>query len=342
MKKIQKILSDGQPIITFYFAENKSNSAIESASIKLKAPAKINLNLNILGKRADNYHELETIMQSIAIFDDLQLKIQKAKGKSQITIQTNIDLAIEPQNNLAYRAAILFLKHFNLSCNLEIELKKNIPMAAGLAGGSTDAATVLLALFYFVQAEQSTEIFQVKLPEITHEDLFLLAEKLGADVPFCLFQGTALCLSKGEIIHPLNDFVNRPLLIYHPPIEVLTKEAFAYIKAKPYQENCSRNQLEAKIAAYAQLLLSENLSALNCFKNDFSEFLFHKHPELAEIFTLFSQSKAEFIRFTGSGPTIFALYASYQERDTAYQFLKDKFSTGKLFSTYTCRRLYQP
>ncbi len=342
MKKIQKISSDQQPIITLNLAENTSDFTLESASISLKAPAKINLNLNILGKRTDHYHELETIMQSIAIFDHLYLKIRKAQNISKIKLHTNVDLAIEPQNNLAYRAAALFLEQFNLHCDLEMILKKNIPAAAGLAGGSTDAAAVLLALFYLLQDEQAGEIFQNKTNQVTYEDLFPVAEKLGADVPFCLFQGTALCLGKGERMYALNDFANQPLLLYNPPLEVFTKEAFAYLAAEPYVENAVSNHLQAKMRHFNQLLSSANLKSLKSFKNDFSEFLFYKYPDLIEIFTLFKQSKAEFVRFTGSGPTLFAIYASYQERDKAYRLLKDKLPAGKLFSTYTCKRLYEP
>lgn len=336
MKKTQIILND-----------EKSNSNIavtndaSQATIRIKAPAKINLNLNILGKRKDGYHELDTIMQSVAIFDILEITIKKSDSIS-IDVLMTPPISLQTKDNLVYKAANLFLETFNLSCAVHIHLEKHIPMAAGLAGGSTDAAAVLLALYILYKEERTKHFFKAEQnKKIIFDELLPLAEQLGADVPFCLVQGTALCEGKGEIITPLENFDQIPLLLFNPNISVYTKEAFSYINAAPYENKSTDIERINRIKNLNQILQAGDFNHFSTFKNDFSEYLFSAYPKLNSIFQLIEKTNCKFVRFTGSGPTIFALYENIESRNSAFSFLQKELTDGRLFSAETCLSVYK-
>ncbi|NLM20043.1 MAG: hypothetical protein GX217_08530 [Clostridiaceae bacterium] len=355
MNKIHTIFSNQQA--------NKIRVNHEQAHCKLRAQAKINLSLKILGKRPDNYHQLHSIMQTLALHDIVELTLKPLNS----TAETNISLISNNCNlscgmeNIAYRSAKLFLEHFHLKANLTISLIKNISLAAGLAGGSANGAAVLRGLANLYNNPQSRLFFQPissasqnnsqstsdvidsthllqnksrnQNPIISQAKLLEIAGKIGADVSFCLHRGTALCEGIGEIISPLDSFSERPVLIYNPPETILTANAFNALNAHPLTRLKLANR--ETLNNYNQII-STGLKSMNkYFSNDFTSTILYKHPHLQDICHAFCQTGSQFVRFTGSGPTIFAIYDSYTERDQALQLLEESDFPGKFTATYT-------
>jgi len=158
--------------------------------MKVKAYGKVNLVLDIIGKREDGYHLLRMIMQTVNIYDELTFN----KGEEGIHITSNKDFVPTDNKNLVYKAIELFCDTYEVKREIEVHIEKNIPVEAGMAGGSTDAAAALRAM---------RDIYR---PDIRNEELRLLGVKLGADVPYCIEGGTALCEGIGEVITSLKDF----------------------------------------------------------------------------------------------------------------------------------------
>ena len=174
--------------------------------LSLKAHAKINLALDVIGKRPDGFHEVAMIMQSVSLHDTVALSL----GGDAISLVCNrADLPCD-HTNLAFRAATLLRQECGVSQGVHIELTKRIPMAAGLAGGSTDAAAVLKGL---------NVLWKLAL---SPDELETLAARLGSDVPFCLWGGTTLATGRGEILEPLPDFAGYGVVLANPPLAVST------------------------------------------------------------------------------------------------------------------------
>lgn len=180
------------------------------------AAAKLNLSLDVLGKRADGYHELKSVMQTLSICDVVEAELAR---ETKVTA-TDTALACD-ESNLAWRAYQLMRDEFGLDAGLAIRLEKHIPLGGGLAGGSTDAAQVLLAV---------NELFQLALPQ---ERLLALAQKLGADVPFCLLGGTALAGGVGEQLQPLERSPELRLVLVNPGFAVPTADVYRCFDTLP-------------------------------------------------------------------------------------------------------------
>jgi len=314
----------------------------EQAHCKLRAQAKINLSLKILGKRPDNYHQLHSIMQTLALHDVIELTLKPSNHAQETSISLfsdNTSLKCKTEN-IAYRSAKHFLEHFQSKANLEISLVKNIPLAAGLAGGSADGAAVLRGLANLYNNPQSRMFFQPVNSanqnldqKISQDELLEIAVKIGADVPFCLHRGTALCEGIGEIISPLDSFSERPVLIYNPAEAILTADAFKLINADPLNELKLANQ---ETLNYYNQIIRTGLKSMNKhFFNDFTATILHQYPHLQDVCHAIQQTGSQFVRFTGSGPTIFAIYDSYVERDQALQLLEKSEFPGTFTATYT-------
>ncbi|MBP3880090.1 MAG: 4-(cytidine 5'-diphospho)-2-C-methyl-D-erythritol kinase, partial [Lachnospiraceae bacterium] len=183
----------------------------------LRAFAKINLGLDVIRKRPDGYHDLRMIMQMTGMYDRVSLR--GIPGGHGIKLQTNLPYIPSDQRNLAYRAASLLMEEFGVTDGLSVRLEKFIPVAAGLAGGSTDAAAVLIGV---------NELFKLGLSE---KELMERGVKIGADVPYCILQGTALAEGIGEVLTPLPDMPSCSILLAKPPINVSTKEVYGALKA---------------------------------------------------------------------------------------------------------------
>ena len=180
-------------------------------SIWINAPAKINLALDVLRRREDGYHEVRMIMQSIRLFDRLTLE---RTNKSGITLSSNLSFLPNDENNLVYRAADLLRQEFGITDGLQIRLEKRIPVAAGMAGGSTDAASCMLAL---------NKLYDLGL---SNEELQQRGVTLGDDIPYCIMRGTALSEGIGEILTPIAPAPDCHILIVKPGIHVSTKSVY--------------------------------------------------------------------------------------------------------------------
>ena len=183
--------------------------------ISVKALAKINLGLDVVRRREDGYHEVKMIMQTIHLFDRVQLKKKK---EAEVTLRTNLSFLPVDENNLAYRAAEMLRTEFDIKEGVEINLEKHIPVAAGMAGGSTDGAAVLYAM---------NEMFELGLSK---QMLMDRGVKLGADVPYCIMRGTALAEGIGEKLTQLPPMVKCPVLIAKPQISVSTRYVYEHLQ----------------------------------------------------------------------------------------------------------------
>ena len=258
--------------------------------IKENARAKINLTLDILGVREDGYHKLSTIMQTIALADDLELKkssgiilkmdASKIKGGEKISVD---------EKNLAWRAAVEFQKFCGKDLGVEISLIKKIPVAAGLAGGSTDAAAVIRGM---------NRLYELNL---TERELCTIGERVGSDVPFCIIGGTCLAEGRGEFLTKLAPMKNFSVVLAKPDGEIST--AWAY---KTYDENPAEvHPPNAEIIA--QLKRGEYDAAFKNFSNVFEAVAIKKIPAVAELKNKMLTAGAKVALMSGSGATVFAL-----------------------------------
>ena len=183
--------------------------------ISVKALAKVNLGLDVVRKRPDGYHEVRMIMQTIHLFDRLEITRNQS---GRITMSTNLAFLPTNENTLVYKAAALLKEEFDIGDGIDVKLHKHIPVAAGMAGGSTDAAAVLYGM---------NRIFDLGLSK---EDLMTRGVKLGADVPYCIMRGTALAEGIGEKLSALPPMVKCPVLIAKPQIGVSTKFVYENLK----------------------------------------------------------------------------------------------------------------
>lgn len=249
------------------------------------APAKLNLVLEVLGKRDDGYHEIRSIVQAINLYDVLSLE-----PASKISLECN-ELVLQTQDNLVIRAAELLRKSFNYTKGAKISLKKQIPWSAGLGGGSSDAAATLLAL---------NELWKLNLKA---PDLLKLAEELGSDVPFFIHKGTALIEGRGEKVIPLppqsstNWFVL--LLPSLPQMPDKTKQAYSHLKSQHY----TRGQYSSKTMEMWSESGEMNPSLLF---NVFDAVAFDTFPGIEVYWKGLEQVGATNIHLAGSGPALFA------------------------------------
>lgn len=254
--------------------------------IERKAYGKINLSLDVIGKRDNGYHEVEMVMQSVSLSDTVIIK----KTQTGITLRTNREELPLNESNIAYQAAALMKEYFNLPGGVEITLEKNIPIAAGMAGGSSDAAAVLLGM---------KELFQLEASKETMEKLGL---SLGADVPFCLRGKTALATGIGEILTPLTPLCDCSILISKPNFGVSTKEVYESFDAAV---KITHPQTKALIEAINKKDLPQIATQM---ENVLEAVTVKKYPEIAELKKLMLEEGALGSMMTGSGPTVFGLF----------------------------------
>jgi len=263
--------------------------------VRIPAYAKINLRLEILGKRADGYHELRTIFQTVSLHDTLTFRPSRGAGIS-LVIRGNDALSREAaEKNLVYRAADALRGELKIRPGVEIVLEKNIPAGRGLGGGSSDAAAALLGYLQFTGKQIET----VRLLEI--------AAELGADVPFFLFGGRALGISKGDEIYPLPDLEKRTLLIVSPrEIHVPTPDAYRWLHA-PELASLTKLAAPHKLFKFCALCWSAQGERL---WNDFEAAVFQRHPRLGSIKRALLRGGASEALLAGSGSAVFGVFPS--------------------------------
>src|SRR6266481_5969310 len=262
--------------------------------MQVLAPAKINFSLRILGRRSDGFHEIETLIAPISLCD--QIKIERRRGKNGIEFRCDDPSVPRGDDNLVVRAAEAFFKKTKVTSRVSIELKKKIPHGAGLGGGSSDAAFTLLAL---------NELFDTKLPR---EALAKMAEAIGSDVPFFIFQSAAVCKGRGEFVNPTKLRKQLSILLLKPQFGVPT--AWAYVHW--------RGSREIPGVSYgAQEFVGQN------FGNDLERPVFEKFIFLAQLkMWLLKQPEVGAALMSGSGSTVFAVLRGNADADRIAQRAK--------------------
>jgi 4-diphosphocytidyl-2-C-methyl-D-erythritol kinase len=260
--------------------------------VRIPAFAKINLRLDIVGKRPDGYHELRTIFQTVSLHDELRLRASKKSGIS-LSIYGNAVLSQEPiQKNLVYRAVDALRHELKIRLGVEIELRKTIPAGRGLGGGSSDAAAALLGYQRLVKRT------------VPLARLLEIASSLGADVPFFLLGGRALGVSRGDEIYPLPDIPKLGVLIVSPKsIHVPTPDAYRWLHARPLA--LTKPPAHPKLWEFCALCWSAQGSGLS---NDFEPPVFRRHPRLAQIKRALLQRGAAEASLAGSGSAVFGVF----------------------------------
>jgi 4-diphosphocytidyl-2-C-methyl-D-erythritol kinase len=266
---------------------------------RLKAFAKLNLGLRVLYKRPDGFHELRTVFQTISLADRISISFERA-AKTQIEIEG----APEIEDNLMVRAAARVLEVLRVRGRVNFHLEKTIPMGAGLGGGSSDAAAVLLALPVLVGRA---------FPTGRAADLAL---ELGSDVPFFLHGGTALALGRGEELYPLPELPRSRVLIVAPEIHSSTVQAYRDLSPRLTTESLQNKllsfQQEVWQGACAAAPVEGSASAVHVTRpasaNDFEEVVFARHPELKRVRDRLRRAGARRAAMTGSGSALFGVF----------------------------------
>ncbi|WP_294393045.1 4-(cytidine 5'-diphospho)-2-C-methyl-D-erythritol kinase [uncultured Clostridium sp.] len=271
--------------------------------MKIKAYAKINIALDVVGKREDGYHLLKMIMQTVDLYDVIEI----TKTSSDIKLNCNKPYVPTDERNLAYKAAKLFKEAYKINDGVSINLTKNIPVSAGMAGGSTDAAGVLKLM---------NRLFNVNASD---DELRVLGLKLGADVPYCINGGTALCEGIGEQITQLKPFKDKIVVIIKPPFGVSTKDVYkAFDLSKvvfhPRTEDIMRAMENDDIHFVA-----------NNMKNLLENVTLRKHKVIVNIKEAVRSYGALGTMMSGSGPTVFAFFDDMLKAQNCYDEMKKKY-----------------
>ena len=272
-------------------------------TIRLKALAKINIGLDVLRRREDGYHDVKMIMQTVGIYDQICMNREKEPG---IRVKTNLFYLPDNENNLVYKAAKLLMDEFSIEDGVSIDLNKYIPVAAGMAGGSSDAASVLYGM---------NRMFSLGLSQ---EELMKRGVKIGADVPYCIMRGTALAEGIGEILTPLPPMPACFVLVAKPGISVSTK--FVY-------ENLHANDLRPEQhpdidAAIAGIRAGDLRATARAMGNVLELVTAKEYPVIEEIKNFMKKRGALNAMMSGSGPTVFGLFENKTAARNAFYQLR--------------------
>lgn len=270
--------------------------------LRLKAYGKINLGLDVLRRREDGYHEVRMIMQTVGVFDRIDLIRQPQPG---IQVATNLYYLPTNENNLVYRAAQLLMDEFSIREGVSIRLQKYIPVAAGMAGGSSDAAAVLFGI---------NKMFDLGL---TTRGLMERGVRLGADVPYCIMRGTALSEGIGELLTPLPPVPQCQVLIAKPGISVSTKYVYENLHANELRPE-QHPDIDAMIDAIRH---SDIHQIADTMGNVLETVTLKKHPVIQTIKNRMMEYGAIGSMMSGSGPTVFGLFTNpMAARETFEEF----------------------
>lgn len=276
---------------------------VMTTHFKLRAYGKINLGLDVLRKREDGYHDVRMIMQTVGLYDQIDLFFRQASG---IQIETNLPYLPVNENNLVYKAAQMLMEEFQVTNGVFIRLRKMIPVAAGMAGGSSDAAAVLVGI---------NKMFHLGL---SMEELMERGVKIGADVPYCIMRGTALSEGIGEKLTALPPMPQCQVLLAKPAISVSTKYVYENLCAnslKPQQHPDIDGMIEA-IGEGNLLEVSKHLG------NVLELVTARKYPVIEEIKNVMRRHGALGALMSGSGPTVFGLFDNPKAASSAYEELR--------------------
>ncbi len=269
--------------------------------MNLKAMAKINLGLDVVNRREDGYHNLRMIMQTVQWFDRICLTVTAAEG---IRVKTNVGFLAADENNLVYRAAKLLLDEFPQKCGLYIDLEKHIPIAAGLGGGSSDAAAVLVGV---------NRLFGLGL---SRQDLMDRGVKLGADVPYCVMRGSALAEGIGERLTPLPQMPPCYVLLAKPTVHVSTKFVYGSLKLT---EETVHPDIDGQIEALRRGDLKGIVQKMG---NVLESVTIPAYPIIDHIKNEMLEAGALGAMMSGSGPTVFGIFEEKERAEKAAEILR--------------------
>lgn len=280
--------------------------------ISLKALAKINLGLDVVRRREDGYHEVRMIMQTIHLYDRLDIKRTQEPG---IQIQTNLSFLPVNENNLIYKAAKLLMDEFSITDGVSVKLDKRIPVAAGMAGGSTDAAAMLIGV---------NRLFSLGL---TKRQLMERGVQIGADVPYCIMRGTALAEGIGEALSPLPPMVKCPVLIAKPSISVSTKFVYQNLKLDD-------TTIHPDIDLLIDDIKAKNLHDIAAHMGNVLETVtIPNYPVIDEIKKHMLSNGAVGAMMSGSGPTVFGLFDDEDTAKKAYKAMRSSHLARQVYLT---------
>ena len=283
--------------------------------LSLKAYGKINLGLDVLRRREDGYHDVRMIMQTVGIFDRVDLIWKEEPG---IQVETNLYYLPTNENNLVYKAAKLLMDEFQVQEGLLIRLRKFIPVAAGMAGGSSDAAAVLFGV---------NKMFRLGL---TTEELMERGVKIGADVPYCILRGTALSEGIGEVLTSLPPVPQCQVLVAKPGINVSTKFVYENLHA-----NDLRPEQHPDIDGMIRAIKAHDLQGIaDKLGNVLETVTVKEYPVIQEIKDKMLEFGAIGSLMSGSGPTVFGLFTNPKAAQEAYEELRYGESSGLAKQVY--------
>ena len=280
--------------------------------MRLRAMAKINLGLDVLRKREDGYHEVRMIMQTIQMYDLLDIRKKEEPG---ISLSTNLPYVPSDERNLVYKAAKLLMDEFDIKEGLSMKLTKFIPVAAGMAGGSSDAAAAFVGV---------NRLFRLGLSE---EELMKRAVQVGADVPYCVMRGTALAEGIGEKLTRLPGLPQCYELVGKPGINVSTKLAY---------ENLHLDQIQSHpdIDGMISDIENQDLHSLTAkMQNVFEPGIISQYPVIQEIKDLMEANGALKAMMSGSGPTVFGIFDDRSKLREATEALRNSHLAKTVFAT---------
>ncbi|HJZ98872.1 MAG TPA: 4-(cytidine 5'-diphospho)-2-C-methyl-D-erythritol kinase [Candidatus Solibacter sp.] len=267
---------------------------------RVRALAKINLDLRVLGKRPDGYHELRTVFQTISLADTLDIAFTKSR-RTEIVLEDSAHI----ENNLVTRAARAAMGAMRVTGRVEMRLVKRIPMGAGLGGGSSDAAAVLLALPALAGRK-------IELGELS-----AIAAELGSDVPFFLLGGRAVGIGRGTELFPLPDVPAMPGVLVAPGIHVNTAQAYRDLSPR-LTTDLQRN----KILSFQSLTWDASSVSTGC--NDFEGVVFEQHPKLAQLKRRLVRAGADLALMSGSGSSVYGLFRDRERASRAVRAMSEE------------------
>ncbi len=278
----------------------------------LKALAKINLGLDVLGRREDGYHEVRMVMQSIYLYDNVMLGRREEPG---IELSSNLYYLPDDSGNIAYKAARMLMEEFGLPGGVRITLEKHIPVAAGMAGGSSNAAAVLFGM---------NRLFDLGL---SRQELMERGVRLGADVPYCIIRGTVLAEGIGEKLTVLPSIPRCAVLIAKPPISVSTRIVYEALDSK---EIVKHPDIDGLIQALEEGSLK---GVASCMGNVLEDVTIPKYPVIQDIKEEMLLAGALNAMMSGSGPTVFGLFENKVAARRAQERIRRKALAKQVYVT---------
>lgn len=286
--------------------------------MRLRAMAKINLGLDVIGKREDGYHEVRMIMQTIQMYDVLEIRRRPTPG---ISLATNLPYIPTDERNLVYKAAKLLMDEFHVQEGLSIKLDKAIPVAAGMAGGSSDAAAAFVGV---------NRLFNLGLGE---QELMKRAVQVGADVPYCIMRGTALAEGIGEKLTRLVQIPKCYVLVGKPGVNVSTKLAYENL-------NLAGITRHPDIDGMIRDIENQDLYGMvSKMENVFEPGIVAKYPVIREIEDLMEANGALKAVMSGSGPTVFGIFDDAEKMADAAAVLRESRLAKTVFATEVYNRI---